>query len=315
MPAVSIIIPTYNREHVLGRSIKSVLNQSCQDFELIIVDDGSTDSTENLVKSFDSEKIKYIQHGENRGTSAARNSGIRSAKGAYIAFQDSDDEWLPEKLAKQIRVLETAPPEVGIVCTGSFIITNNRKKYKPCAAVAPKDGNIFSNVVKGIFVCTQVALIKRECFERAGMFDERFPAYEDWDLFLRMSRHYQFICIDEPLVLRYRQPDSTSVNLSAVISGYKLMMETYFEDIKQDKRVLAGYYFVLGHFLCSYGELNHGRSYFIKSARANPLDIKVLGALLISLLGKGIYNIVAKSYREILEWFSIGGVMPTWGKE
>jgi len=137
------------------------------------------------------------------------------------------------------------------------------------------------------------------------MFDERFPPFEDWELFLRMSRYYQFKYINEPLVIKYRQPDSISENQSACIKALKQMLETYFEDIKQDKTLLARYYFWLGHLLYSNGKLNEGRNYFVRSLKAYPLDIRVVGALLVSLLGKSIYNIVAESYRQI--WYLCSG--------
>ena len=112
-PKVSVIIPTYNRAHLVGRAIRSVLNQTYQDFEIIVVDDGSTDNTEEVVKSFNDPRIRYIRHEKNRGGSAACNTGIRAARGEYIAFQDSDDEWLPEKLEKQMQVFENTPTGVG----------------------------------------------------------------------------------------------------------------------------------------------------------------------------------------------------------
>jgi glycosyltransferase involved in cell wall biosynthesis len=301
MPTVSIIIPTYNREHLLGRAIHSVLAQTYLEFELIIVDDGSTDNTERLVKSFNSEKIKYIQYRENKGIVAARNTGIQSAKGDYIAFLDSDDKWMPEKLERQMRIFEKAPPEVGIVYTGFVIIRNNKKKYVLSGGITSKDGDVFSNLLKGDFVLPSATLVKGECFKRAGMFDERFSPIEDSELFLRMSRYYQFKCINEPLVIYYPQPDSISANKSARIKPYRLILETYFEDLKQDKRILASYYVRLGNLLCCYGELSQGRGYIIRSIKAYPLDIRVLGALLVSLLGKSIYSMVAESYREIMK--------------
>jgi glycosyltransferase involved in cell wall biosynthesis len=300
MPTVSIIIPTYNRAHVLGRAIRSVLAQTYQDFELIIVDDGSTDNTERLVKSFNSKKIRYIRHRENKGPAAARNTGIRSAKGDFIAFQDSDDEWVSEKLEKQMRALATAPPEVGIVYTSVYITTkNNRKRFGAYASLAPKEGDVFSSLLKGRFVLPSTTVIKRECFERAGVFDERLSPIEDSELSLRFSRHYHFKCINEPLVLYYPQPDSISKNKSARIKPYKLILEMYFEDIKQDKRILANCYFRLGNILCSAGELSQGRSYLIKSIALYPLDIRATGAFLVSFLGAKIYNMVAQRYRRL----------------
>lgn len=300
MPTVSIILPTYNRAHLLSRAIQSVLDQTYQDFELIIVDDGSTDNTEEIVKSFNDERIKYIWQGENKGVSAARNTGIKMAKGKYIAFQDSDDEWMPEKLEKQVRAFEAALPEVGIVYTGFFTVINDKKRYITSIGVTLEEGDIFSTLLKGNFIGAPTILIKRECFERVGMFDDLFPPMEDWKLLLKMSRHYQFKCIDEPLVTSYLQPDSISANQSALIKAFKLILETYFEDIKQDRRVLASYYFRLGNFLCPYGELSQGRSYLFRSIKTYPLDIKALGAFLASLFGQNIYKIVARSYRKLL---------------
>jgi glycosyltransferase involved in cell wall biosynthesis len=106
--AVSVVIPTYNRASLLGRAIKSVLEQTYQDFEIIVVDDASTDNTEEVVRNLRDRRIRYLRHEKNRGGSAARNTGIRAAWGQYIAFQDSDDEWLPEKLKKQMEVLAAA---------------------------------------------------------------------------------------------------------------------------------------------------------------------------------------------------------------
>ena len=110
----------------MGRAINSLLNQTYQDFELIIVDDGSTDNTVKLVKSLNSKKIRFIRHNEKRGGAAALNTGLQSAVGDYMAFLDSDDEWVPDKLESQIRAFETSKPEVGIVGTGYWLIADNK---------------------------------------------------------------------------------------------------------------------------------------------------------------------------------------------
>ena len=111
MAAVSVIITTYNRAHLVGKAIKSVLNQTFQDFELIVVDDGSTDNTEEVINSFNDTRIRYIRHKINKGGNAARNTGLRNSKGEYIAFLDSDDEWLPEKLERQLEVFKKSQDE------------------------------------------------------------------------------------------------------------------------------------------------------------------------------------------------------------
>lgn len=107
MPKVSVIIAAYNRAHLIGRALRTVLEQTYNDFEVIIVDDASTDNTENVIKSFDDARIKYIRHDKNKGAAAAWNTGIRASKGEYIAFQDSDDEWAEDKLEKQMNAFRS----------------------------------------------------------------------------------------------------------------------------------------------------------------------------------------------------------------
>ena len=166
MPTVSVIIPTYNRAHVLGRSIQSVLNQTFQDFELIIVDDASTDDTESLVNRFRSKKIKYIRHQVNQGGSVGPtpNTGLRIAKGDYIAFQDDDDEWMPEKLERQMKVICAAPPEVGVVYTRITKYDSLGNYIRPLK-VAKKEGYLFKQLLNECFIQWTTALIRRECFD------------------------------------------------------------------------------------------------------------------------------------------------------
>ena len=114
-PTVTVVIPTYNRANLLGRSIRSVIGQTYGDFELIIVDDGSTDSTAEIAASFDDERVKYIRREQNGGVGAARNTGIKAAIGKFVAFNDHDDEWLPDKLERQMKIFKTLPSHVGVV--------------------------------------------------------------------------------------------------------------------------------------------------------------------------------------------------------
>jgi len=117
---VTIVIPTYNRGYILSRAIKSVLNQTYQNMEIIIVDDGSKDNTEEVVKKFTDTRIQYIRHSENRGLSAARNTGIKNSKSDFVAFLDSDDEYLPEKIEKSLEVFKNARENLGMVCSNYY---------------------------------------------------------------------------------------------------------------------------------------------------------------------------------------------------
>jgi glycosyltransferase involved in cell wall biosynthesis len=271
-PTVSIIIPTYNRAQLIGRSIHSVLNQTYQDFEIIVVDDGSTDNTAEVIKKFQEKekRIRYIKQARNKGAAAARNTGIKNAKGEFIAFQDSDDEWLPGKLEKQMNVFENASPEVGIVYTGFWRIENDKKTYIPFSWVKQKEGNIHKELLKGNFVTTQSIVVRKKCFEKAGMFDENLPRLQDWELVIRLSKYYDFKCIDKPLMISYYTSNSISSNQDALIIAQKLILKKYFGDIKKNKKVLANHYLGIGINLCANREIEEGESYFIKAFKTYP---------------------------------------------
>jgi glycosyltransferase involved in cell wall biosynthesis len=299
MPTVSVIIPTYNRAHVLGRSIQSVLNQTFQDFELIIVDDGSTDDTEALVNRFRSKKIKYIRHQVNQGGSAAPapNTGLRLAKGDYIAFQDDDDEWMPEKLERQMKVMCTAPPEVGVVYARCTKYDSLGYYIRPLK-VAKKEGYLFKQLLNECCIQWTTALIRRECFDKVGLINENFLFARDWDFLLRISQHYQFLYIDDPLVIIYELPERRRLKYERRIVDIQRILEMYLPQIKQDRKVLAKYYDQIAHVSCMLGRIGQGRHYYLKSLKAYPMDIVSISAFLTSLLGSRIYNTAATIYRR-----------------
>ena len=299
IPTVSVIIPTYNRAHLVGRAIRSVLAQTYQDFEIIVVDDASTDNTEEVVNSFNDPHIRYIRHEKNHGGAAARNTGINVARGEYIAFQDSDDEWLPEKLEKQMKVFESAPAKVGVVYTGFWRIDDDKKTYIPSTKINRKEGNVHNELLEGNFVTTQAAIVKRECLRKAGMFDERLPRLQDWELFIRISKSYEFKCVDEPLVVSYFTPDSISANQDALTKALELILEKHFQDFRSNARLLARHQYSIGNLLCQSGRVAQGREYLLKAVKSYPLNIKYPIAAFVSLFGERAYNKVVRLKRRI----------------
>jgi glycosyltransferase involved in cell wall biosynthesis len=295
-PTVSVILPTYNRAKLIDRAIKSVLGQTYQDFELIIVDDGSNDNTKDVVNSFDDKRIRYVWHKENKGANAARNTGIAMARGKYVAFQDSDDEWLPEKLEKQMRVFKNT--SVGVVYTGFWRIKGNEKTYIPSSKIEQKEGNIHHMLLHGNFVTTQAAVIKRECFNKAGLFDESLPRLQDWELFIRISKHYLFKCVDEPLVISYFTPKSISANQEALISAHLYILEKHYDDLKMDNKLLAYHHFNIGNFLYLSGDFDRGKTFLRKALRTDPRNSKYLGAAFASMLGKDVYSYATGFYKK-----------------
>ena len=193
MSTVSIIIPVYNRTATLSRAIISVLDQDFTDWELILVDDGSTDGGAEAVLAGGiwgtDSRIQVIRHSANKGAPAARNTGLAAARGALIAFLDSDDEWLPGKLSAQVSALNQAPDRVGALVTG-FILhrlaTGGRFERSPAA-----DGTGLAALLDGCTVSPGSTLLaRRACFERIGGFAEDLPRFEDWDWLLRLIERY-----------------------------------------------------------------------------------------------------------------------------
>jgi len=289
-PTVSIIIPTYNRRQSIGRSIESVLNQTYRDFELIIVDDGSTDNTKELVADFNDERIRYVRHEENKGEAAARNTGIKAARCDYIAYQDSDDEWLPEKLARQIELLENASPEVGVIYTGFWKAENHKRTYVPFSWVSQKNGDIHKELLKGNFIGSPVVLIKKECFNKVGLFDEKLRNLVDWEMWLRVSKYYHFKCIDEPLVIAHYHSDNVSSNHHAFIETLESVLEKYSDEFTSDKKLMAKCYIDIGNLLVVHKETQNGRNYLIKAIKLYPFNVKLLLVIFFTFFGLSVYK-------------------------
>jgi len=301
LPTVTVIIPTYNRGHVIRRALHSVLHQTYQSLEVIVVDDGSTDNTEEIVASFNDPRILYIRHETKRGAAAARNTGIKAASADFIAFQDSDDEWLPEKLEAQMKVFEDTPPEVGIVYTDMWKIKGGERKYWHSPVIKPEDGTVYEQALDRVMgIGIQTAVIKRECFHKAGVFDEKFPRFIDLELFIRLSKYYYFYHINLPLVNYYDIGEGISNNDEALITAYELIFKKYSYGIVKNKKSLAKELCIIGDSLCKRGKLNQGRNFLLKAVKLYPLNITYLIAVFVSLFGKEAYSKAIKLKRLLL---------------
>lgn len=225
---VSVILPAHNREELLTRSIESVLNQTFSDFELIVVDDGSTDGTDEVIARLEDPRVRYVRLEKNRGASAARNVGIRQANGRFLAFQDSDDEWVPEKLEKQLQCLERQDKEVGVVYSDmERIEADGSVLYYRSPTVIPDrliNADMGFYQVYGLGI--QSTLIRRECFDHVRTFDERYRCFEDLELFIRLSKHYRFHHLQEPLV-RYYETVGVSSDAYAEYNARAFLLRTH----------------------------------------------------------------------------------------
>jgi glycosyltransferase involved in cell wall biosynthesis len=197
-PIVSVIIPTYNRGWILKEAIDSVLAQDFRDFELIVVDDGSTDDTLRLLDSYDQDLMVIRQ--PNRGVSAARNRGIAAAGGELIAFLDSDDLWLPRKLSTQLDFFDSNPGAV--INQTEEIWIRNGVRVNPKTRHHKPSGMIFEPSLALCLVSPSAVMIKRSLFDAVGLFDEDLPACEDYDMWLRISWRYPVHLIETPLIIK-----------------------------------------------------------------------------------------------------------------
>ncbi len=196
---ISVIIPTHNRAHLLARAVNSVLNQSLPAQEIIVVDDGSTDDTAELM-SQQFPQCRYLQQ-SNRGVSAARNRGIEEAQGEWLAFLDSDDEWLPSKLEAQSNLLQQYP-EIKI-CHTEEIWIRNGKRVNQMKKHAKSGGHIFQNCLPLCVISPSSVIIHRSLFAEVGTFDEQLPACEDYDLWLRICASHPIAFVEQPQIKKY----------------------------------------------------------------------------------------------------------------
>ena len=197
-PLVSVIIPTFNRGYCLEESIRSVLQQSFADFELIVVDDGSTDNTSELVARFPA--VKLIRLEKSRGVSFARNRGVVEAQGDWVGFLDSDDLWEQGKLATQVKWIERHP-DLQMVYTDEIWIRNG-VRVNPMNKHRKYSGDIFRYCLPLCIVSPSSVLLRAKVLSEVGGFDESMPVCEDYDLWLRIAKRYPFHFIEEKLIVK-----------------------------------------------------------------------------------------------------------------
>jgi len=197
-PLVSVIIPTFNRGWTITEAIESVLIQDGTPFELIVVDDGSTDATGQILDRY-GEQITVIRQ-QNQGVSNARNAGIRVARGGLIAFLDSDDYWLPAKMITQVEFFKTHPD--AWICQTEEIWIRNGQRVNPKERHRKRSGMIFYESLALCLVSPSAVMMRRELFDVIGCFDETLPACEDYDMWLRVSSRYPVFLIDTPLIVK-----------------------------------------------------------------------------------------------------------------
>lgn len=217
-PFISVILPTYNRASELGKSMQSVLDQTYENLELIVVSDGSTDETEQVVKSFADPRLRFLRSEKNGGLAYARNLGIREAKYTLLAFHDDDDLWKPEKLEKQVRELLQSDLSTGFCyCEMSYIMLDGKTVHivpRREISLVRKRGYLYPELLRRNYIGGPTLLVRKECFDEVGLFDESLAIFEDWDMVLRLSKRYDAAFVAEPLYDYFEHEKSLTTDRS-----------------------------------------------------------------------------------------------------
>lgn len=243
MSRVSVIIPTYDRADVIGRAVDSVLGQTLTDLELLVVDDGSMDETPHVLAEYDDDRLTYLRHDENRGGSAARNTGLDAATGEYVAFLDSDDAWRPEKLERQVAVLDERSDDwVAVYCDAEFVVDDpgffdrlgTRFGNSFGGGTAPDEGG--HELVKHVLVdelhtsAGSTILARRDVVDAIGGFEESLPRFQDPDFLIRVLCQGKLAYVPETLVLRY---DSADPDPELVAAADRQFLDLHRDTVEQ----------------------------------------------------------------------------------
>ncbi|WP_349370899.1 glycosyltransferase family A protein [Salinarimonas sp.] len=293
-PVVSVIVPTYNRARTLARALDGALAQTYRHLEVIVVDDASTDATEALVRSRTDTRLRYLRQPANAGVAAARNRGVREARGSLLAFLDSDDAWMPRKLERQVALSRRRPDRVGLFYTGLAVEEANgvSTTWTPRARGDVWRDMLHTNVVH---FGTSSTLVRREALEAVGLFDESLPANEDYDLWLRIARFYEFDFVPDPLTA-YRNaggdggPDERrSRNFDANMRARQTHLDRWGAEMRAaGVKHLFHLDCARRHLESPYGSGWAARLHLLKAVRAAPREPRLALWLAFSMLPAGL---------------------------
>ncbi|MGP8011472.1 MAG: glycosyltransferase family 2 protein [Halobacteriota archaeon] len=288
---VSVVIPTYNRAHLVGRSIESALNQTHQDLEILVVDDGSIDETFDAVKPFlQYPQVRYFHHEKRRGHQAARNTGIKNAGGEYIAFLDSDDTWIPKKLELQLSAISKKGSNCVALTAMWWIAEDASKKTK---YLKKYEGRVYPQMLAepGPNFCCMLA--PAACLKEIGFLDESTLALADWDTCISLSRLYEFTTLDEPCTIYYgNQPDSISKNALAKALGWLHIVEKNQDDMQRfiGRRGVARHLRIIAFLFDAGGDFARCKAYVLRAFRTDDKNPALFLLALSTLFGEGAFH-------------------------
>lgn len=277
-PLVSVIIPTCNSAHYLPATLDAVFAQTWRDFEVLVVDDASTDDTEASLSPY-RERIRLLRRDERGGPARARNQALREARGEFIAFVDADDLWLPSKLERQVAWLQEHPDDA-VVFTDYSVFDEagclSESKKEECGGIP--QGRIFHDLLFGRFVAMSTVMLRRSCLDKVGLFDEELTGAEDYNLYLRLAHDYSFGFLDEVLLDKRWHEGNLSHNYGQMcgdeIINLRKIAALFPDTPLPMRRLHAHTYFRFGHYDFSAGRFDIARTRFAQTIRQTPWNAR-----------------------------------------
>ncbi|MEM6486654.1 MAG: glycosyltransferase family 2 protein [Pseudomonadota bacterium] len=269
-PAISVVIPAYNRESLLPRALESVLQQTLTDFEIIVVDDASTDGTHAVASRYaDDSRVRVVRQPQNGGAAAARNRGIVEARGRYVAFQDSDDRWFPEKLERQVALMQAR--QVPVCFCGALYFSRAQSYYVPHGDIEGHiERGLLREVLRRNVITPQTLVIEREALTRVGPFNTDLNINEDWDLAIRIIRGLDTCFVSDPLAVIYRSPGSVSSHLMRDVAFRRWLLAEYAPLYEANPEPRAAQHYVMGTLLRQAGRPGEAAGSFLTAFRMDP---------------------------------------------
>lgn len=307
---VSVVVPTYNRAEMIGDALESIYHQDYRPIEVVVVDDGSTDDTEKTVAAWkdrhcqDSFDLRYLRQ-KNQGGNPARNYGISVAKGDFVAFLDSDDEWLSEKLSEQISVFKANPNTGAVYCGVRHINAATGEITEPAGRQYPS-GKIFDQIIiRDVTSPTSAYMIRREVFERVGDFDVTLQARQDWDMWIRIASKYRIDCVPKALVNYREHPgERTASDPTKEMKAYSRIMEKY-QDLREAqswtvrRAAESAYYKRMGR-VSFHQRISWLKAvgYLSKALITWPFDFDTWAALLGVIIPRGVRGVLHRLWNR-----------------
>lgn len=296
---ISVVIPVYNREQLIGKTIKSILEQTYNNFEILIIDDNSTDGTKEAITKINDSRIRYFKQEYNQGPSAARNRGINVSKGNYIAFLDSDDLWDTNKLSDQFKIFDQYKDEYDVVFSG-FRILDLKTGLKIKESIISE--SICDNFKNGKFFLTPspcTLLIRKRALLDVGGFDERLKANEDTELAIKLCKKgYKFYNQKYSLVTVFRNHDSLMSNKKNYIDARKIIIEKHQEYLS--KTINFNLCKQVANYVILNNELDLAKVYLLKAIKINPVSISTIVLYIILIISPNLIRFLySTKYKEI----------------